>query len=184
MKYTKLGNTGYTISRLGFGPMRLPMIDIGGKEYVDVERAIAVIHRALELGVNYVDTGFQYCAEESELVVGSALADWPDLVEIVVTAKCTKFRMANPGDMRRLLDHQLWRQRRESFDFYFFHGIGWDNWHEIDEKTGWIKEMQQAKEEGLVKHVGFSFHDKPENMKRLIDTGMFEAVTCQYNYLG
>lgn len=183
MKYTALGNTGYTISRLGFGSMRLPMIDIGGKEYVDVDRAIAVIHRALELGVNYVDTGFQYCADESELVVGSALADWPDRDQIVVTAKCTKFRMKNPGDMRRLLDHQLWRQRRESFDFYFFHGIGWDNWHEVDEKTGWIRDMQQAKDEGLVKHIGFSFHDTPENMKRLIDTGMFEAVTCQYNYL-
>jgi predicted aldo/keto reductase-like oxidoreductase len=183
MQYTRLGNTGYTISRLGFGSMRLPMIDIGGKEYVDVERAIAVIHRALELGVNYVDTGFQYCAEESELVVGTALENWPDRDNIVVTAKCTKFRMANPGDMRRLLDHQLWRQRRDSFDFYFFHGIGWDNWHEIDDKTGWFKDMQQAKDEGLVKHVGFSFHDKPENMKRLIDTGLFEAVTCQYNYL-
>ena len=183
MKYTELGNTGYTVSRLGFGSMRLPMIDIGGKPYVDVERAIAAIHRALELGVTYVDTGFNYCAEESELVVGTALAQWPDREKIVVTAKCTKFRMANPGDMRRLLDHQLWRQRREFFDFYLFHGIGWDNWHEFDQKVGWFKDMRQAKEEGLVKHVGFSFHDKPENMRQLIDTGPFELVTCQYNYL-
>ena len=103
MQYTPLGNTGYTVSRLGFGSMRLPMIDIGGKEYVDVERAIAVIHRALELGVNYIDTGFQYCAEESELVVGTALEQWARKDEIVVAAKCTKFRMADPGDLRRML---------------------------------------------------------------------------------
>ena len=183
MEYVELGNTGYTVSRLGFGSMRLPMINIGDKSYVDIERAIGTIHRALELGVTYVDTGFNYCAEESELVVGTALAQWPDREKIVVTAKCTKFRMANQGDMRRLLDHQLWRQRREFFDFYLFHGIGWDNWHEFDEKVGWIKDMRQAKEEGLVKRTGFSFHDKPENMKKLIDTGMFELVTCQYNYL-
>jgi predicted aldo/keto reductase-like oxidoreductase len=183
MQYIQLGNTGYEVSRLGFGSMRLPMIDIGGHEYVDVDRAIAVIHRALKLGVNYVDTGFIYCQEESELVVGTALEQWPKRDEIVVTAKCTKFRMKNPGDMRRMLEHQLWRQRCELFDFYLFHGIGWDNWCEIDEKTGWVKDMQQAKDEGLVKHVGFSFHDKPENMVKLIDTGMMELVTCQYNYL-
>jgi predicted aldo/keto reductase-like oxidoreductase len=183
MKYIELGNTGYTVSRLGFGSMRLPMIEIGGKEYVDVERAVQVIHRALELGVNYVDTGFLYCNEESELVVGTALESWPHKDELVVTAKCTKFRMERPGDMRRMLEHQLWRQRRENFDFYLFHGVGWDNWHEIDEKTGWFEDMRRARDEGLVKHVGFSFHDTPENMVRLIDTGLMELVTCQYNYL-
>jgi predicted aldo/keto reductase-like oxidoreductase len=91
--------------------------------------------------------------------------------------------MENPGDMRRMLEHQLWRQRREHFDLYLFHGIGWDNWHEIDKKTGWFDDMRRAKAEGLIKHVGMSFHDTPENMIRLIDTGWFELVTCQYNYL-
>jgi len=183
MQYVKLGQTGYTVSRLGFGSMRLPMLDIGDQEYVDVDRAVAVIHRALELGVNYVDTGFMYCNQESELVVGAALAQWPRRDQVVVTAKCTKFRMKRTGDLRRMLEHQLWRQRRDYFDFYLFHGIGWDNWHEIDEKTGWIADMRRAQDEGLVRHIGFSFHDKPENMIRLIDTAMFELVTCQYNYL-
>jgi predicted aldo/keto reductase-like oxidoreductase len=163
--------------------MRLPMTTIGEKRYVDFERAIEVIHRALELGVNYVDTGFIYCEEESEFAVGMALEQWPKRDEIIVAAKCTKFRMSNPGDMRRMLEHQLFKQRRDFFDLYLFHGIGWDNWHEIDEKTGWFEDMRRAKEEGLVKHVGFSFHDTPENMVRLIDTGLFELVTCQYNYL-
>ena len=63
MQYASLGKTGYTVSRLGFGSMRLPMTTIGDKEYVDVERAIEVIHRSLELGVNYVDTGLLYCQE-------------------------------------------------------------------------------------------------------------------------
>lgn len=183
MQYTELGKTGYRVSRLGFGAMRLPMLTIGGESYVDVERAIQTIHRALALGVNYIDTGFLYCSQESELVVASALAQWPDREQVVVTAKCTKLRLRDPGDLRRMLEHQLWKHRREFFDFYLFHGIGWDNWHELDARTGWIKDMLQAKEEGLVKHIGFSFHDKPENMIRLIDEGIFELVTCQYNYL-
>jgi hypothetical protein len=163
--------------------MRLPMVSIGGKDHVDVERALALFHRAFELGVNYVDTGFLYCSEESEFVIGQAVSQWPRREDIVVSAKCTKFRMQNPGDLRRMLEHQLWKQRRDCFDFYLFHGIGWENWHEIDSRTGWIADMARAKEEGLVKHCGFSFHDKPENMKRLIDEGLFELVTCQYNYL-
>jgi uncharacterized protein len=183
MQYVQLGNTGYRVSRLGFGPMRLPTLTIGDKEYVDVERAVATLHRAWELGVNYVDGGFGYCNEESELVVGYALEQWPRRNEIVLTDKCTKFRMSNPGDLRRMLDHQLWRLRRSQLDFYLFHGIGWDNWLEVDAKTGWIKDMARAKEEGLFKHCGFSFHDKPEAMKRLVDEGIFDLVTCQYNYL-
>lgn len=183
MQYTQLGNTGYHVSRLGFGSMRLPMIDIGGAQYVDVERATAVIHRALELGVNYVDTGMMYDHEEGEFVVGSALEQWPRRDEVIVAAKCTKFRTKNPGDLRRCLEHQLWKQRRDTFDIYMFHGIGWDNWHEIDAATGWIDDMARAKEEGLVKHIGFSFHDKPEALIRLVDEGIFDLVTCQYNYL-
>jgi len=183
MQYVELGNTGYRVSRLGFGAMRLPMVDIGGHSYVDVERAVAALHRAFELGVNYVDSGFMYREGESELVVGEALETWPRRDEIIVTTKCTKFRMSNPGDLRRMLEHQLWKLRRDSLDFYLFHGIGWDNWQEIDAKTGWVKDMMQAREEGLVKHVGFSFHDKPENLIRLVDEGIFELVTCQYNYL-
>jgi len=183
MQYTDLGTTGYRVSRLGFGSMRLPMTHIGGHDYVDAEKAIATIHRAFELGVNYVDTGFLYCEGESELVVGDAIAQWPRRDEIVVAAKCTKMRATDPGDLRRMLEHQLWKQRRDSFPFYLFHGIGWENWHEIDEKIGWIADLRQAKEEGLVEHMGFSFHDEPEMMNKLVDTGMFDLVTCQYNYL-
>ena len=183
MQYTALGNTGYRVSRLGFGSMRLPMVQIGDKEYVDIEQAVAVLHRAFELGVNYVDSGLMYCNEESEVAVGLALEQWPRRDEIIVSTKATKFRMQKPGDLRRMLDHQLWKLRRSKVHFYLFHGIGWDNWRELDSKTGWIRDMAQAKAEGLFEHCGFSFHDKPEAMRRLVDEGIFDLVTCQYNYL-
>ncbi|MHB9032767.1 MAG: aldo/keto reductase [Anaerolineae bacterium] len=174
--------SGLRVSRLGFGSMRLPMLTIGDKEYVDVERATEMFHRAFELGVTYVDTGFLYDNEESEFVVGSAIDQWPHKDDLVVTAKCTKFRIARPGDLRRMLEHQLWKQRRSYFDYYLFHGVGWENWHEIDSRSNWIAEMAQAKSEGLVKRVGLSFHDKPEALLQLIDTGLMELVTLQYNY--
>ena len=59
------------ISALGFGAMRLPMTPDGG--HVDEERAIPVIQRAYELGVNYFDTAPYYCSHESEIVLGKAI---------------------------------------------------------------------------------------------------------------
>ena len=53
----------------------------------------------------------------------------------------------------------------------------------MDEKTGWFKDLIQARDEGLAKHIGFSFHDEPAAMGRLIDLGWAELVTCQYNYI-
>ncbi|MFC1713610.1 aldo/keto reductase [Candidatus Poribacteria bacterium] len=181
MKNRNFGNTDIATAPLGFGSMRLPMVNIGGQDYVDMDLAVEVIRHGFENGINYIDNGFIYCESESEFAVGRALRGWRD--KITVTTKATKFRMANPGDLRRMLEHQLFKLDTDYVDFYCFHGVGWDNFHEIEEKTGWIKDMTTARDEGLVKHIGFSFHDEPENMIKLIDLGLFEMVTCQYNYL-
>jgi len=181
MLYRTLGNTGIKASALGFGAMRLPMVTIGSEEYVDIDRAVDTIRRAIELGVNYIDTGFLYCAAESEIAIGRAIRDCRD--QVILTTKATKMRVANPGDLRRMLDHQMRKLDIDYFDFYCFHGIGWENFQELDRKTGWIKDLLGARDEGLVRHVGFSFHDDPENMRKLVDLGYLEMVTCQYNYL-
>jgi predicted aldo/keto reductase-like oxidoreductase len=148
---------------------------------VDVDRAVDVIRHAFSRGVNYIDSGFMYCAQESEIAVGRALRGWRD--RITLSTKATKMRMAAPGDLRRMLEHQLVRLDTDHVDFYSFHGVGWENFHEIDDRTGWIADMMRARDEGLVRHVAFSFHDKPEGLTKLVDLGMFAAVTCQYNYL-
>jgi predicted aldo/keto reductase-like oxidoreductase len=181
MIYRALGNTGIEVSALGFGSMRLPMVAIGADEYVDIDRAVETITRALDLGVNYIDSGFLYCASESELAIGRALRGRRE--KVTLTTKATKMRMENPGDLARMLEHQLRKVDTDYFDFYCLHGIGAGNFRTIDEKTGWVADLKRAKESGVVRHMGFSFHDEPQNMKTLVDTGLFEMVTCQYNYL-
>ena len=183
MEMRLLGKTGYRVSRLGFGSMRLPETSIGDKNYIDLDRAVETLHAAFRLGLNYVDCGLLYGNEQAEFAVGRALRTWPKRDEIVVTAKATKFRMSKPGDLRRMLEHQLQRLERDWVHFYLFHGVGWDNFHEIDRRTGWIADMERAVAEGLVKHVGFSFHDDPQRMIDLINLGWAELVLCQYNYL-
>jgi uncharacterized protein len=183
MEYRILGRTGYSVSRLGFGAMRLPETSIGDKKYIDLDRAVETLHAAFRLGVNYVDCGLLYGSEQAEIAVGRALRSWPERDKIIVTDKATKFRMAKPGDLRRMLEHQLQRLDRTWVHFYLFHGVGWDNFHEIDEKTGWIADMTKARDEGLFRYTGFSFHDDPQRMNDLVDLGWADLLLCQYNYL-
>ncbi|MBN1925548.1 MAG: aldo/keto reductase, partial [Prolixibacteraceae bacterium] len=179
MIYREFGNTGVKISSLGFGCMRLPMTKVNGKDVVDEEKVGEMLHRAYELGVNYFDTAWFYNNGLSEAAVGKAIKTFRD--EIIVSTKSPGHLLKKHGDYRRMLEEQLRRLDIDQIDFYHFHGIGYDNFMETDKKSGWIEDAHKAKSEGLIKHISFSFHDKPENMVRLIDLGMFETVLCQYN---
>lgn len=175
MQYTAFGNTGVQVSRLGFGSMRLPMIDLDGKRVVDEDRAVALIRRAFELGVNYIDSAFFYCEGLSESVVGQALRGWRDRVTV-----STKFPFDQP--FRETLETQLARLGTGHIDFYHFHGIGdWFFTHAKHDEA--VNGALRALDEGLIRHLSFSFHDKPEIMRKLIDTGLFSSVLCQYNLL-
>ena len=181
MKYNDFGKTGVKISALGFGCMRLPMVKVNGGEIVDEEKTIPLIHRAIELGVNYFDSAYMYCEGLSENALGKALKGKRD--RVIVSTKSPGSVVKKPGDYRATLEEQLKKLDMDYIDFYHFHGIGYDGFFENDRNSNWHKEAIKAKEEGLIKHISFSFHDKPEAMIKLIDTGFFESVLCQYNVI-
>ena len=181
MQYRSFGNTGIKVSVLGFGAMRLPEVEIKGKYQVKEEESIEMIQRAFELGVNYIDTAYPYCHRQSELIVGKALKGWRD--KIYLSSKMPTWEVKKRSDYRRLLEEQLKKLKVEYIDFYHFHGLDEDSFKNTVLKHNLLKEARKAKEEGLIKHISFSFHDKPEVMKRLIDMGIFESVLCQYNLL-
>ena len=181
MQYRNLGKTGVSISTLGFGAMRLPTKKINGKDVVDVEEGIKTIHRAFELGVNYIDSAPYYCDGESEVVVGNALKGWRDKVFI-----STKNPVEDDSGehYRERLEKSLRKMDVEAIDFYHMWGIDWEAYEKkISVKEGPLKAALKAKEEGLIKHISFSFHGNPADMLKIIDTGYFETVLCQYNLL-
>jgi uncharacterized protein len=181
MIYKEFGETGVKVSALGFGAMRLPMIEKEGKKYVDEDKAIQIIHRAFELGVNYIDTAPYYCESLSEAAVGKALKGWRD--KVYVSTK-NPIENASGDDFRKRLEKSLKNLDVDSIDFYHMWGINWKAYKEnIDVPNGPLQAAFRAKEEGLIKHMSFSFHDAPENMLKIIDTGNFETVLCQYNLL-
>jgi len=193
MQYTKLGDTGVNVSRLGFGCMRLPMTDIGGEIKPDEDAAVQLLRSGFEQGINYFDTAYFYHDGISELLVGKAMKGIRD--RVVLATKSPGGHVKKPGDYLRLLEEQLKKLDTDYIDFYHFHGINYNNFFEVDERGGWYKEALRAKEEGLIRHIAFSFHagewsqkcglPNPESaeMIKLIDTGYFESVLCQYNLL-
>lgn len=181
MQYREFGKTGVKISTLGFGAMRLPQKKVDGKNVFDVEESIRIIHRAFELGVNYIDTAPYYCEGESEIIVGKALKGWRD--KVYLSTK-NPIEDDSGAHYRERLEKSLKKLDVDYIDFYHMWGINWEAYEKnILAKDGPLAAAIKAKEEGLIKHISFSFHDKPENMIRLIDTGNFETVLCQYNLL-
>ena len=179
MLYREFGKTGVKISALGFGAMRLPTLEDGKK--LDEEKGIGIIHRAFELGVNYIDSAPYYCEGESEIVVGKALKGRRDKAYL-----STKNPVEDSsGDhWRERLEKSLKKLDTDYIDFYHMWGISWEAYNkDINVKNGPMSAAFKAKEEGLIRHISFSFHDASENMIKLIDTGNFETVLCQYNLL-
>ena len=182
MQYRKFGNTGVQISALGFGAMRLPEVEEkDGTFRIDEEKALAAINQAFELGVNYIDTAYGYCHGNSETVVGKALKGWRD--RVYLSTKMPTWMVKKTSDYRRLLEEQLKRLDVDFIDFYHFHALSRERFDDIVLKHNLLDEAQKAKDEGLIKHISFSFHDEPEALKELVDIGIFSSLLCQYNLL-
>lgn len=176
MQYTEYGKTGNKVSRLGFGLMRLPMVG----DHVDMDLSIELIRRAIELGVNYLDSAEGYCNSESQVAFGKGIKGLRD--KVFVSTK-NGYKGESGDEWRERLDVSLGRIDVDYLDFYHSHGLSWDQYNNMLGKGGPIERFRQVKEEGLVRNMCFSCHDSAENMMKLINTGDFDGLLCQYNLL-
>jgi predicted aldo/keto reductase-like oxidoreductase len=175
MQYRMLGRTGYKVSQLGFGAMRLPMK--GDK--VDRDLAIPMIHRAFEAGVNYIDTAVGYLNGDSQVAVGEALKGWRE--KIVVSTK-NGYYGEDEKEWWTNLENSLKRLDVKYIDIYNTHGVSWGAYKDSVEPRI-SKWMKKAKDAGLIKHICTSFHDSNEALRKIVDTGFYDSVTFQYNLL-
>lgn len=183
MLYRDFGKTGEKISALGFGCMRLPEFEKDGKWYIDEEKAIPLLQSAYEKGVNYFDSAVYYCHSNSEALVGKALKSVRDKV-MLSTKIPLGGEVQETKDYRKMLEQSLTRMDTDYIDFYHFWGISKDAYDNKIDRLGLMKEALKAKEEGLIRHISFSFHDVPETIKYIIDTAqIMETMLVQYNIL-
>ena len=181
MIYKELGNTGIKVSVLGFGGLRLPSKRYAGKtEAVDDEKAFPLIQKAVELGVNFFDTGWGYVNEDSQRALGHALqaVSGPGL-SVEQAALISDIHKRD--DFWRYLYEELRLMDTTHIDFFHFHMVGKAFWEKIRKLGADRSDGAGERRKGLIDHIGFSFHDVPELMKEMVDTEAFEALICQYN---
>lgn len=182
MYYRNLGKTGIKASILGFGAMRLPTSKPDDPTSIKEEEAIKIIRQAIDAGVNYIDTAYVYHRGKSEVIVGKALQDGYRKKVHIMTKNPVRM-VEKAEDYDKFLEEELERLQTDFIDVYLFHGLTWERYEDKVVKFDLFERAKKAIKEGKIKHIGFSSHDKPENIKKLIDLGIFEVILLQYNIL-
>lgn len=187
MQYRKFGKTNEQVSVLGFGCMRLPVID-GVQANIDGPEAMKMIRTAIDNGVNYIDTAYPYHGSgfdkggESEPFVARALRDgYREKVKIAT--KLPVWLVQTRADMDRLLADQLKRLETDSIDFYLLHALNKAVWEKM-KSLGACDFLDTAIKDGRIKHAGFSFHDSgSDSFIEIVDAYDWSFCQIQYNYL-
>lgn len=165
------------VSALGFGCMRLPMVD----GHIDEEKAITMIRHAIDSGVNYIDTAYPYHGGQSEIVVGKALQDGYR-ERVILATKLPVWNVHKYEDMMALLDEQLAKLQTDHIDFYLLHALNNDRFTMLQE-LDYKKFLAEAVAQGKIRYPSFSFHDGAEAFLRILNDYDWAMCQVQMNIL-
>jgi len=181
VQYRQLGQTGEEVSVLGFGCMRLPVID-GDETCIDEPQATRMLDRALELGVNYVDTAWPYHGGHSEPWLGRALAAGGRRERVLIATKLPVWDLKHPDDCERIFTEQLRRLQTDRIDCYLLHNLNRRNWRRAREK-GALDFLDRQLAQGRIRYAGFSFHDDPDLFAEIVAAREWFLCQIQLNYM-
>ena len=165
--------------RLGFGMMRLPMVEGA----VDFDLCHKMVEHFRRQGGTYFDTALMYCGRQSEPAVRPLLPEKYPRDSFTVATKLHTGYFNTLEDRDRVFGEQLEKTGVEYFDYYLLHAIDAENYKKFTELDcfNWLKEK---KKQGLVKKIGFSFHDSAAFLERVLtEHPEMEFVQLQLNYL-
>ncbi|MFO7803560.1 MAG: aldo/keto reductase [Desulfovermiculus sp.] len=180
MRYRPLGQTGEQVSNLGFGCMRLPVVD-GREDSIDEEKATGLLRYAIDSGVNYVDTAYPYHQGMSEPFVGRALQGGYR-EKVFLATKLPSWHIQQPSDCERYLNEQLKRLQTERIDCYLLHNIKKEWWERLLD-CGVLEFLDRAVQQGRIQYAGFSFHDEYDHFIRVVDSYDWDFCQIQYNFM-
>ena len=166
--------------KLGFGMMRLPEKD----GVIDHEHVCRMVDRYMQAGRNYFDTAYVYHGGRSEVAAREALDKRHPRESFMLATKLPAWEIKKESDIERVFQEQLERAGVDYFDFYLLHSIEDGSNYETYVKYDCFSWGMKKKEEGKIKHFGFSYHGSPELLEEILDKHPeMEFVQIQLNYL-
>lgn len=166
------------LSSLGMGCMRLPG-DGYGNAFIEEEETEKMVDYAIKKGINYFDTAWGYHAGCSEIVMGRILRKYPRNSYYIAT-KFPGYDLSNVDKVEEIFEKQLEKTGMEYFDFYMFHNVCEVNIDAyLDPKYGIFDYLKKQKENGRIRHLGFSAHGDINVMKRFLEAYGKDMEFCQ-----
>jgi predicted aldo/keto reductase-like oxidoreductase len=179
MRYRPYGQTGFQVSALGFGCMRFPRTAEGG---IDELKTTEMLEYALQKGVNYFDTAYPYHNGESERFLGRFFQNGKRQ-RVWLATKQPGWKVETADDFDRLLDEQMEKLQTDYVNVYLLHGLRRERWDHL-RNLGVTDWLDKARSDGRIHHAGFSFHDKLEVFKEIIDAyDGWTMCQIQYNFM-
>lgn len=171
------------MKKLGFGLMRLPSTDANDPSKIDMEQVKQMVDAFLEAGFTYFDTAWMYCGFQSENAAREALVERYPRERYTLATKLHAGFLKGKEDRDRIFNEQLRKTGVDYFDYYLLHDIGVDH-YEIYNRLDCFDWLMEKKRQGLVKKIGFSFHDNAELLDQVLsEHPEMDFVQLQINYL-
>lgn len=171
------------MKKLGFGCMRLPLINEADVKSIDISQVEKMVDNFLKKGFTYVDTAYPYHEGESERAMKKALVDRYPRTAYKLADKLPTFNLKEKEDCAKYFNEQLEKTGAGYFDYYLIHCLTKDL-YEVAKNCEAFEFVSKMKAEGKVKEMGFSFHDTPEKLDEILnDHPEVDFVQLQINYL-
>lgn len=169
--------------KLGFGFMRLPLKDQNDQESIDMDMLNQMVDTFLERGFTYFDTAYMYHMFKSEIALRESLVKRHARESFTIATKLPTMFLKTQEDQERIFNEQLEKCGVDYFDYYLLHNLGVTH-YEIVQKFNSFSFIQAKKEEGKIRQIGFSYHDRAELLDEILTAHPeVDFVQLQINYL-
>ena len=169
--------------KLGFGAMRLPLIDCEDPKSIDLEQVKKMVDLYMERGFRYFDTAYPYHEGHSEEAIRKCVVERYPRESFLLADKMPVLQVKATEDYERIFNEQLRRCGVSYFDVYLLHNLGRDRYPNT-QRFGGFEFLRGLKEKGLARNIGFSFHDDAEVLDRILtEHPEVDVVQLQINYL-
>lgn len=171
------------MKKLGFGLMRLPLLDASDAKTIDIERVKGMVDEFMENGFTYFDTAAPYHSGMCEYTFKKAVAERYPRDAYTVTDKLSMFMIEKEEEIAPFFENNLKNLGVDYVDYYLLHGLKRDSYEKCV-KMHAFEFVKRMKDEGKIKHIGFSFHGSAEMLDEVLTAHPeMEYVQLQINYI-